>query len=103
MIRFFENHSTKSYNTFGVDATVRYFFEFTELEDIDAFVKANQPWNDLPYFILGGGSNVLFLDNFNGLVLHPNVPGIGMIREDRQHVWLEAGAGETWDDFVKYC
>lgn len=43
------------------------------------------------------------MDNVEGLVLHPNVPGIGKVHEDRQHVWLEVGAGEIWDDFVKYC
>ncbi|HZH72213.1 MAG TPA: UDP-N-acetylmuramate dehydrogenase [Mariniphaga sp.] len=103
MIRFFENHSIKNYNTFGVDAIARYFFEFTEIEDVDTFVKSNQTWSNVPYFILGGGSNVLFMDNVEGLVLHPNVPGIGKVHEDRQHVWLEVGAGEIWDDFVKYC
>ena len=103
MIRFFENHSIKNYNTFGVDAIARYFFEFTEIEDVDKFVKSNQTWSNVPYFILGGGSNVLFMDNVEGLVLHPNVPGIGKVHEDRQHVWLEVGAGEIWDDFVKYC
>ena len=103
MIRFSENHPLKSYNTFGVEALARYFFEFTEPEDLDTFVNANESWKELPLFVLGGGSNVLFLDKFEGLVLHPNLPGIGKVREDRQNVWLEAGAGEVWDDFVKYC
>lgn len=103
MIRFFENHSLKNYNTFGVDATARYFFEFTEVEDIDTLVRSDQSWSNMPFFILGSGSNVLFMDNVEGLVIHPNVPGIGKVKEDRQHVWLEVGAGEVWDDFVKYC
>ena len=103
MIRFSENHFLKSYNTFGVDVTARHFFEFTEPEDLEIFVQSNESWRDLPLFILGGGSNVLFLNNFEGLILHPNVPGIGKVKEDRQNVWLEAGAGETWDDFVQYC
>lgn len=103
MIRFFENHPLKSYNTFGVDATARYFFEFTEPDDLETFICSKGQWNDLPLFILGGGSNVLFTGHFNGLVLHPNIPGIGKVREERQNVWMEVGAGEVWDDFVQYC
>lgn len=103
MVRFFENHPLEFYNTFGVKASARYFFEFTEPEDLDAFVNANDSWKDLPVLVLGGGSNVLFRTDFNGLILHPNIPGINQINETRQNVWIEAGAGEVWDDFVKYC
>lgn len=103
MIRFFENHPLLPYNTFGVNASSRYFFEFTELEDLGTFLLANKWWQDLQVLVLGGGSNVLFMNDFNGLILHPNVPGIGKVKEDRQNVWLEAGAGEVWDDFVNYC
>lgn len=103
MIRFFENYALKPHNTFGVEASARYFFEFTELEDLDTFVQSNETWKDLPLLVLGGGSNILFRNDFEGLALHPNVPGIGRVYEDRQYIWLEAGAGEIWDDFVKYC
>jgi UDP-N-acetylmuramate dehydrogenase len=103
MIRFFENYALKPHNTFGVEASARYFFEFTEPEDLETFVQSNENWKDLPLFILGGGSNVLFQKNFEGLVLHPNIPGIIKVKENRQYVWFEVGAGEAWDDFVKYC
>lgn len=103
MIRFFENHSLLPYNTFGVKASSRYFFEFTEMEDLNTYIQGNKLSEDLPLLVLGGGSNILFLNDFNGLILHPNVPGIWKIKEDRQNVWLEAGSGEVWDDFVSYC
>lgn len=103
MIRFFENYNLKPHNTFGVEARCRYFFEFTEPEDLNTFVKSNETWKDLPLFVLGGGSNVLFQKDFEGLVLHPNIPGILKVKEDRQNIWFEVGAGEIWDDFVKYC
>ena len=103
MIRFFENYSLKSYNTFGVDADCRYFFEFTEPEDLDIFVQSNESWKELPLLILGGGSNTLFTKDFDGLILHPNVPGIVRVKEDRQNVWYEVGAGEVWDDFVRFA
>jgi UDP-N-acetylmuramate dehydrogenase len=103
MIRFSENYNLKLHNTFGVEASARYFFEFTEPEDLNTFVQSNETWKELPLFLLGGGSNVLFQKDFEGLVLHPNIPGIFKVREDRQNIWFEVGAGEIWDDFVKYC
>lgn len=103
MIRFSENFDLKPHNTFGIEAKSRYFFEFTEPEDLETFVQSNESWKDLPLFVLGGGSNVLFQKDFEGLILHPNIPGIFKVKEDRQNIWFEVGAGEIWDDFVKYC
>lgn len=103
MIRFSENYALTPHTTFGLKARARYFFEFTETEDLQTFVSSNESWKNLPLFVLGGGSNVLFRDDFEGLVIHPNIPGIFKVKEDRQHVWFEVGAGEVWDDFVKYC
>ena len=53
--------------------------------------------------LLGGGSNMLFAGDYEGLVIHCNIPGIKEIKEDRNHVWVEVGAGEDWDEFVSYC
>lgn len=103
MIRFSENYNLKPHNTFGVEAIARYFYEFTEPDDLETFVQANETWKDLPLFVLGGGSNVLLQKDFEGLILHPNIPGIFKVKEDRQNIWFEVGAGEIWDDFVKYC
>jgi UDP-N-acetylmuramate dehydrogenase len=58
---------------------------------------------DEKILLLGEGSNILFLHDFDGLIIHPNIPGSQIINEDRQHVWIEVGAGEDWDEFVKYC
>ncbi|WP_423127388.1 UDP-N-acetylmuramate dehydrogenase [Gaoshiqia sp. Z1-71] len=103
MVRFEENYSLKKYNTFGLDIKARYFFEFTEAEDLPLFLNSFEKWTELPLLFLGGGSNLLFVNDFEGLVIHAHVPGISRLREDRNQVWLEVGAGETWDDFVAYC
>ena len=103
MIRFFENYSLQSHNTFGVKAQAKYFFEFTELEDLDPFLLSNSIWQKEKILVLGEGSNILFLNNFEGLVIHPNIPGLHVISEDKQYVWIEVGAGENWDEFVRYC
>ena len=103
MIRFLENYSLQPHNTFGVEAKAKYFFEFTELEDLDVFLKSNQTLQDEKIIMLGEGSNILFLKDFDGLVIHPNIPGVEIINEDRQNIWVEVGAGENWDEFVQYC
>jgi UDP-N-acetylmuramate dehydrogenase len=53
MIRFSENYALKPHNTFGIEASTRYFFEFTETEDLETFVQSNETWKELPHFILG--------------------------------------------------
>jgi len=103
MIRFFENYSLKDHNTFGIDAKAKYFFEFTEVQDLAVFLRDNRSWRDEKLIVLGEGSNILFLNDFDGLVIHPKVPGIFSVHEDRQCEWIEAGAGELWDDLVEYA
>ena len=102
MIRIQKNFSLKNYNTFGIGASAKSFFEFTELSDLTDFLNLSPKWEQEQILILGGGSNMLFLDDFNGMVLHANIPGIKKINEDQNHVWLEAGAGVNWDELVGY-
>ncbi|MFV0592868.1 MAG: UDP-N-acetylmuramate dehydrogenase [Draconibacterium sp.] len=103
MIRFFENYSLKDHNTFGIDVKAKYFFEFTEVQDLAVFFHDNKSWRDEKLIVLGEGSNILFLSDFDGLVIHPMVPGIKTVNEDRNNYWLEVGAGEIWDEFVEFC
>lgn len=101
MIRFEENFNLKPYNTFQIEAFADYFFEFTESEDLKIFLQNNR----LPqkYFIMGGGSNLLFLNDFKGLIFYPNILGKYLVYEDATHAYVEAGAGEDWDQFVDYA
>ncbi len=103
MIRFFEDYSLKSHNTFGINAKSKYFFEFTEPEDLEIFLNSNKTWRNEPLIVLGQGSNILFLNDFDGLIIRPNVPGIKTIYEDKNHEWIEVGAGEIWDELVQYA
>ncbi len=103
MIRFSENYSLKPHNTFGVESKAKYFFEFTDLEDLTVFLNSNKSTRDEKILVIGEGSNILFLSDFDGLVIHPNVPGIQIVKEDRQNIWIEVGAGEIWDEFVQYA
>jgi UDP-N-acetylmuramate dehydrogenase len=98
-----ENISLKPYNTFGINATAKYFTAFTSVNDVEelfAFYSKNKLTNTL---ILGGGSNILLTQNFNGLVAKNDMQGIEVVKEDAQHVYVKAAAGENWHRFVLYC
>ena len=103
MIRSFTDYPLNKQNTFGIHVTAKYYFEFTEAEDLTGFLAVNKNWHNRKILILGEGSNLLFVSNFPGLVIHPNIPGIRITHEDRNQVWLEAGSGVIWDDLVEYA
>ena len=102
MVRFEENFSLKKYNTFGLSARCLYFFSFSETRELPEFLSSFEQLNTIPRLIIGCGSNLLFVSDFNGLVIYPDISGISLINEDEKYVWIEAGAGEIWDEFVEY-
>jgi len=103
MIRFYSDYQLQKYHTFGTKATAKYYFEFTEKEDLEGYISTTNEWKELPILILGEGSNLLFVNNFEGLIINPNLPGIKIAHEDRNNIWLEVGAGVVWDDLVEYA
>ncbi|MBP1667823.1 MAG: UDP-N-acetylenolpyruvoylglucosamine reductase [Bacteroidetes bacterium] len=102
MLSVRENISLLPYNTFGIDAFARWMAFPRSTEEIKELLDSNKPeWN--PKFVLGGGSNVLFTRNYDGLIIHPLIKGIEITQEKNRSVWVRAGCGENWDDFVKWC
>lgn len=96
-----ENISLKKYNTFGIDVKARYFVELKNEEQIEEIFSSEV--NSEKRFILGGGSNVLFTKNYEGLILKNSISGINKLTEDSNEVIIEAGAGVIWQDLVNYC
>jgi UDP-N-acetylmuramate dehydrogenase len=97
-----ENISLKQYTTFGCNEIARYF---TSIPSQDALLEAIT-WckeKQIPYFILGTGSNVLFTKPFEGLIIKMEVIGIKKTNETATDVFLSVGAGENWHHFVSYC
>ena len=96
-----ENYSLKSHNTFGVDAQARWFVAIEQESDlVDLFA---QEWvKPLPKLVLGGGSNMLFTQNFDGLVIWIANKGFSE-RIEGNSVVLKAAAGEVWNDLVQYA
>ncbi len=98
-----ENISLKPYNTFGIDAIAKQFAAFHSIEDLKEVLNYCQPSTASRQLILGGGSNILLTKNFDGLVLKNEIRGIEVVKEDNDHFYVKAGAGENWHQFVLHC
>lgn len=97
-----ENFSLKKYNTFGIEASAKYFVEvysYDELKNIltDSFFKRKNK------LILGNGSNILFTKDFDGLVIKQNSIDINIVEENEDIVVIEASAGVIWHNLVLFC
>jgi UDP-N-acetylmuramate dehydrogenase len=101
-MKIVNNISLKKFNTFGIDAKANFFTEVKTVEELQKLLQ-NSEIKELPKLILGGGSNLLFTKDFEGLVLKINLMGIEKVKEDDSHIYLTAGAGENWHQFVLYC
>ena len=101
MLQILENFSLKNFNTFGIDALARYFVEINHEDDLVELFMDPQ-WLHVDRLVLGGGSNMLFIKDFDGLVIHLNIRGIEH-RISQQEVFVEVGAGEVWNDLVNFC
>lgn len=97
-----ENISLKPYNTFGIDVTSKYFARFQNLDsaqDLLSFIKRK----NIDSLIIGGGSNILLTQPYNGLVMKNEIAGIEIVEETAGHVLVKCGAGENWHRFVMFC
>jgi UDP-N-acetylmuramate dehydrogenase len=106
-----KNVSLKGYNSFGIDVRSAKFAAFANQEELGTLLEfaagggsgKGSGSSPLPVLILGGGSNILFTKDFDGLVLKNDIRGIELIREDEQYVYVRVGAGENWHGFVEYA
>ncbi len=97
-----ENIHLKPYNTFGIDVIAKYFASFRSVVEMEEILRAPQILQNRQ-LILGGGSNILFKNNFEGLVLKNEIKGIHVVKEDAEHIYVKVGAGENWHQFVMHC
>jgi len=99
-MRFEEHKSLKAFNTFGLEAFATYFIEINNVKDLELLFK-DPIYSSNEKLILGGGSNILFTKDFNGLVIKNNIKGIEIVNAKENIV--KAGAGENWHEFVMFC
>lgn len=96
-----EDYSLLSHNTFGMDVKCARFLEFYSVDELRVIISGMDKLPK-PLLILGGGSNMLFVGDFNGTVLHSGIKGIEPF-EDGDDICLRCGSGECWDDVVDYA
>ena len=101
MLQIEQNISLKNFNTFGIDVSAKYFVEINREDELTELF-ADPKWKATERLVLGGGSNLLLTRDFNGLVIRMNIRGIEH-RINSNEAFVDAGAGEVWNDFVNYC
>lgn len=94
-------YSLLSHNTFGIDVSAARFLEYASVEELQQQIA--QSAVTTPFLHIGGGSNLLFTKDYDGLILHSCIEGIEVTEEDERTVSVRVGAGVVWDDFVAYC
>ena len=97
-----ENKSLKAFNTFGIDVKTKYFAEYQSVQELKEILVSDIV-KDNPVLHIGSGSNLLFLSDYKGIILHSQLKFIENVQEDEESVLLRVGSGIVWDDFVAYC
>ena len=101
-MRIEQNYSLLKHNTFGLDVKTDYFVEYENEADLETLLR-DEFFLSQRFLHIGQGSNLLFLGDFDGVIVHSAIQGIEKIKEDEHSIWLKAGAGNDWDSFVAYC
>ena len=96
-----EKFPLKDLNTFGVESYADWYVAVEHERDLKELFEDEQ-WKDRQRLVLGGGSNMLFVNDFKGLVIHLKIPGI-RFKVSADEVYVTAGAGVVWNDLVNYC
>lgn len=99
----YENYSLLAHNTFGMDVRAALFFEYDNVNELRTFLQSDT-FTRYPRFIhIGSGSNLLFGDDYNGVVIHSAMHDLQVIAENPDNIWVRVGSGYEWDAFVGYC
>lgn len=99
MINHFSSYSLLPHNTFGMDVKAAHFVEFTTVEDVISIAKE---LGERKHLVIGGGSNLLFMGDYDGVILHSAIKGVEVVGENEDSVFVRAGSGINWDEFVAY-
>jgi UDP-N-acetylmuramate dehydrogenase len=92
----------KPFNTFGIEATAKYFIEVSSIEQLQEILQSPD-YQSTERLILGGGSNMLLTKDFDGLVIKIAIKGFEAVHENDDNIWIRAGAGLVWHDLVMHC
>lgn len=88
-------------NTFGFDVKAAVYAEYHSVEELEKWIAEGRITS--PFLHIGCGSNLLFVKDYEGMVLHSRIGGMEVTAEDDGQVHVRVGAGVVWDDFAAYC
>lgn len=94
-----DNCSLAGRNTFGMDVRADHMLEWSTPEELISQLQDIEK----PVLMIGGGSNLLFMGDFNGTVIHSTISTIEVLGSTGDNVHVKVGAGVVWDDFVAWC
>lgn len=94
--------SLQPYNTFGINACAHYFCRIKSKEDIINVIEDELQYYN-KFIIIGGGSNILLCNDFDGLVIKNEIEGIEIVKEDADFVWIKSLSGTNWHQLVLFC
>ena len=95
-----KNFSLKNHNSFKIDVKAKEFIEINSKEEL---IKLNELLKNEKILFLGGGSNILFTKDYDGTVIHLNIKGINIEKENSDFSVVKANTGENWSDFIEFC
>lgn len=98
----YKNFPLKAYNTFGIEVFAKRFVLFDTVEKVLQTIRDGL-FLGHDFLILGGGSNILFTKNFDGIVIKNEISGITIVEETDAHIFLKSGSGEVWHNVVLHC
>ncbi len=101
-MRIEENYSLEKHNTFHLPVKTRWFMEYMNEEELGRIFR-DEYFQECLSLHIGSGSNLLFINDFNGIILHSQIKGISVVEETDDSVLLRIGAAEKWDDVVAYA
>lgn len=100
---YYRQTQLKDYNSFKTEALAKIFCRPTSVEEL------RQCISDYPHerkLVIGGGCNIFFTKDFDGLIIHPDIKGLREVsdeEEEDEDIFLEVNASENWDELVAYC
>lgn len=98
-MKHYRNYPLLKHNTFGIEAVAEEYIDFsTETELAELLSKGITGKT----FVIGGGSNLLFVNDFAGTVFHSSIKEINIVEENENEVLLRVGSGVNWDNLVAY-
>ncbi len=103
MHELISNFPLKASNTFGIDASAKHYLKIDSSSELIHFFKNNRFLLEEDRLFLGAGSNLLFLKDYDGLIIHPSISGISVVKDEKNEVEVACGAGISWDYFVSWC